>query len=62
MMEHYNRVHNKFSNHHIMENEDEFQLQLDLSLFVHDLLKHYQFHHDKKYREQKQVMMSNKKQ
>ena len=58
MMEHYNQVYNEFSNHHTMENEDEFQLQLDLAFLEHDLLKHYQFHPDNKHHEQKQVMMS----
>ncbi len=57
-MEHYNQGYNVFSNHHIMENEDEFLLQLDLAFLEHDLWKHYQFHHDNKYLEQKRVMMS----
>ncbi len=58
MMEHYNQAYNVFSNHHIVENEDEFLLQLDLAFLEHDLLKHYQFHHDNKYHEQRQAMMS----
>jgi hypothetical protein len=60
MMVHYNQVYNVFSNHRIMENEDEFQLQLDLAFLEHDLLKHFRFHHDNKYHEQKLVMMSSK--
>lgn len=58
MMEHYNQEYNVFSNRHIKENEDEFRPQLDLAFLEHDLLKHYQFHHDNKYHELMQVMMS----
>jgi hypothetical protein len=57
-MERYNQEYNVFSNHHTMENEDEFLLQLDLAFLEHDLWKHYRFHHDNKYRERKQVRMS----
>ncbi len=57
-MEHYNQAYNEFSNHRIMENEDEFQLQLDLAVLEHGLLRHYQFHHDNRYHELMQVMMS----
>jgi hypothetical protein len=61
MMEHYNQEYNVFSIHRIMENEDEFQLQLDLAFREHDLLKHYQFHHDNKHHEQRLVMKSKNK-
>jgi hypothetical protein len=61
MMEHCSREYNVFSNLHIMENEDEFLLQLDLAFLEHDWLKHCRFHHDNKYPEQKQVMMSSNK-